>query len=81
MQYSNIGSQVDYDSKKVKKMQSEIKDLCLHCDVRNKNSVKKAFKIICETYGGVDILVSNAGRAIGGSIAEVDDKILRKSFE
>ena len=72
---------LDYDSKKVKEMQSKIKDLCLHCDVRNKNSLKKAFKKICEQYGGIDILISNAGTAIGGSIAEVDDNILRESFE
>ncbi|WP_440932691.1 bifunctional aldolase/short-chain dehydrogenase [Candidatus Pelagibacter sp.] len=72
---------LDYDEKKVKEMQSKITDLCLHCDVRNKNSVKDAFKKINEIYGGVDILISNAGTAIGGSIAEVDDKILRKSFE
>ena len=62
-------------------MQSKISDLCLHCDVRNKNSVKAAFKKINEIYGGVDILISNAGTAISGSIAEVDDKILRESFE
>ena len=82
--FKSYGAEIvllDYDSKKVKKIQSEIKDLCLHCDVRNKNSVKKAFKIISETYGGVDILVSNAGTANGGSIAEVEDKILRESFE
>ena len=82
--FKNYGAEVvllDYNEKKVKEMQSKIKDLCLHCDVRNKNSVKKAFKIISEQYGGIDILISNAGTAIGGSIAEVDDKILRKSFE
>ena len=62
-------------------MQSKIKDLCLHCDVRNKNSVKNAFKKICEQYGGIDILISNAGTAVGGSIAEVNDNILRESFE
>ena len=43
--------------------------------------IAKAFNKICEIYGGIDILISNAGTAIGGSIAEVDDKILRKSFE
>ena len=72
---------LDYDAKKVSDMQSEIKDLCLHCDVRDKKSVKNAFKKICEQYGGIDILISNAGTAIGGSIAEVDDNILRESFE
>ncbi len=82
--FKNYGAEIvllDYDSKKVKEMRGKIKDLCLHCDVRNKNSVKNAFKKISEQYGGVDILISNAGTAIGGSIAEVDDKILRKSFE
>ncbi len=82
--FKSYGAEIvllDYDKNKVKEMQSKIKDLCLHCDVRNKNSVKKAFKIISEKYGGVDILISNAGTAVGGSIAEIDDKILRKSFE
>ncbi len=82
--FKNYGAEtvlLDYDVKKVKEMQGKIKDLCLHCDVRNKSSVKNAFKKISEQYGGVDILISNAGTAVGGSIAEVDDKILRKSFE
>ena len=82
--FKNYGAEIvllDYDAKKVKRMRGKIKDLCLYCDVRNKNSVKKAFKKISEQYGGIDILISNAGTAIGGSIAEVDDKILRKSFE
>ena len=32
-------------------------------------------------YGGVDIAVSNAGAAWQGKIGEVDEKILRESFE
>ncbi|MDC3174518.1 bifunctional aldolase/short-chain dehydrogenase [Candidatus Pelagibacter sp.] len=82
--FKSYGAEVvllDYDAKKVIRVKSKISDLCLHCDVRNKNSVKAAFKKINEIYGGVDILISNAGTAIGGSIAEVDDKILRESFE
>ena len=82
--FKSYGAEIvllDYDFNKVKEMQAEIKDLVLHCDVRNKNNVKKVFKKIKEEYGGVDILISNAGTAIGGSIAEVDDKILRASFE
>ncbi len=82
--FKSYGAEVvllDYNEKKVKEIQSKIKDLCLHCDVRNKNSVRKAFKIISEQYGGIDILISNAGTAISGPIAEVDDRILRESFE
>ena len=82
--FKSYGAEVillDYNLKKIKEMQSKTADLCIHCDVANKNSVKKAFKIICEKFGGIDILISNAGTAISGSIAEVDDKILRQSFE
>ena len=82
--FKSYGAEVvllDYNHKNIKELQSKIKDLCIHCDVTNKVSVKKAFNLICKKYGGVDILISNAGTAIGGSIAEVDDKILRQSFE
>jgi len=82
--FKSYGAEVvllDYNLQKIKEMQSKTADLCIHCDVTNKSSVKKAFKIICENFGGIDILISNAGTAIGGSIAEVDDKILRQSFE
>ena len=82
--FKSYGAEIvllDYDLKKIKETQKIVKDLCIHCDVTNKKSVSSAFKKICEVYGGVDILISNAGTAIGGSIAEVDDKILRKSFE
>jgi len=82
--FKSYGAEVvllDYNLEKIKDLQSKVKDLCIHCDVRNKKGVKKAFDQICAKYGGVDILISNAGTAIVGSIAEVDDKILRQSFE
>ncbi len=82
--FKNYGAEVilmDYNLKKINELQNKVKDLCIHCDVRDKNSVKKAFKIICEKYGGIDILISNAGTAIGGPIGEVNEKILRQSFE
>jgi len=72
---------LDYNLKRLKDLQSKIKDLCIHCDVRNKKSVKKAFNQICEKYGGIDILISNAGTATNGAIGEIDDNILRQSFE
>ena len=72
---------LDYNLERLKEVQSKIDDLCIHCDVTNKRSVKNAFKQICEKFGGIDILVSNAGIAPSGSIGEVSDDILRKSFE
>jgi len=82
--FKNYGAEVvllDYDLKRLNEVQSKIKDLCIHCDVTNKRSVKNAFKKICEKFGGFDILISNAGTAPGGAIGDVSDEILRKSFE
>ncbi len=55
--------------------------LALHCDVTNAESVAQAYIQIVRTYGGIDILVSNAGAAWQGKIGEVDESVLRKSFE
>jgi NAD(P)-dependent dehydrogenase (short-subunit alcohol dehydrogenase family) len=49
--------------------------------VTDASSVRAAFDRIAEAFGGVDIVVSNAGAAWQGRIGEVDEAILRKSFE
>ncbi len=51
------------------------------CDVTDPVSVTSAFDKAVSTFGGLDILVSNAGAAIEGAIATLDDALLRKSFE
>ncbi|SEC79485.1 Rhamnose utilisation protein RhaD, predicted bifunctional aldolase and dehydrogenase [Rhizobiales bacterium GAS188] len=55
--------------------------LGLACDVTDAVSVATAFARIVEAFGGVDILVSNAGTALTGMIAELPDATLRRSFE
>ena len=55
--------------------------LGLQCDVTDVASVNTAFKKVVETFGGVDIVVSNAGAAWQGRIGEVDEAVLRESFE
>jgi rhamnose utilization protein RhaD (predicted bifunctional aldolase and dehydrogenase)/NAD(P)-dependent dehydrogenase (short-subunit alcohol dehydrogenase family) len=55
--------------------------LPLRCDVTDSASVRAAFDRIAEHFGGVDIVVSNAGGAWQGRIGEVDEALLRKSFE
>ena len=55
--------------------------LALACDVTDATSVRAAFDRIAETFGGVDIVVSNAGAAWQGRIGEVDEAVLRQSFE
>ena len=53
--------------------------LAVACDVTKDVSV--AFGQVIKAFGGVDIVVSNAGAAWQGRIGEVSDEILRKSFE
>jgi NAD(P)-dependent dehydrogenase (short-subunit alcohol dehydrogenase family) len=55
--------------------------LALACDVTSATSVREAFARVVESFGGVDIVVSNAGAAWQGRIGEVDEELLRKSFE
>ncbi|MCG6115917.1 MAG: bifunctional aldolase/short-chain dehydrogenase [Mesorhizobium sp.] len=53
----------------------------LACDVTDAVSVAAALQSVVETFGGLDILVSNAGAAYQGAIGTLDDALLRKSFE
>jgi rhamnose utilization protein RhaD (predicted bifunctional aldolase and dehydrogenase)/NAD(P)-dependent dehydrogenase (short-subunit alcohol dehydrogenase family) len=55
--------------------------IALGCDVTNATSVQAAFHQTVAAFGGVDIVVSNAGAAWQGKIGEVDEGILRQSFE
>ena len=53
----------------------------IRCDVTDANSVRDAFAQVVSAFGGVDIVVSNAGAAWQGRIGEVDEAVLRESFE
>jgi rhamnose utilization protein RhaD (predicted bifunctional aldolase and dehydrogenase)/NAD(P)-dependent dehydrogenase (short-subunit alcohol dehydrogenase family) len=53
----------------------------IKCDVTNNDDVKKAISKVLYEYGGVDIMISNAGAAWQGDIGKVDSKILKESFD
>lgn len=53
----------------------------IRCDVTDAASVEDAFAQVASAFGGVDIAVSNAGAAWQGRIGEVDEAVLRESFE
>ena len=55
--------------------------LPVECDVTDAASVTSAFDKIAAAFGGLDIVISNAGAAWQGRIGEVDEEILHKSFE
>jgi rhamnose utilization protein RhaD (predicted bifunctional aldolase and dehydrogenase)/NAD(P)-dependent dehydrogenase (short-subunit alcohol dehydrogenase family) len=74
---------LDRDLEAAKAVAREIggKALAVACDVTNPQSVRQAFDTVVSAFGGVDIVVSNAGAAWQGTIGKVDDETLRKSFE
>ena len=72
---------LDRDLKAAQTVAGDIDGRAVKCDVTSQASVEKAFAQICRSFGGLDILVSNAGAAWHGRIGEVDDKTLRESFE
>lgn len=72
---------LDKDSDAVMKAAEKVGGLGLVCDVTNKASVAQAIASVVENFGGIDILVSNAGAAWQGRIGDVSDETLRESFE
>ncbi len=72
---------LDLDLEAAKAVAAETGGIAVACDVTDDASVTSAFEEIALAFGGVDILVSNAGAAWQGRIGEVDDAVLRQSFE
>lgn len=82
----NAGAEIvllDLNAKQAEKSAARLGDaaLGLGCDVTDPSSVRAAFDDAAECFGGVDIVVSNAGAAMQGRIGDIDDAVLRKSFE
>ncbi|MDB5460999.1 MAG: yuxG, partial [Caulobacteraceae bacterium] len=72
---------LDRDLASAQAVARSVKGLALACDVTDAAQVQAALDRVAEVYGGLDILVSNAGAAFTGKIGEVSDKVLRSSFE
>lgn len=72
---------LDVDGEKAAGVAKAIGGIGIACDVTDRASVDSAFAKVAEAFGGVDIVVSNAGAAWQGRIGEVDDATLRQSFE
>lgn len=82
--FARAGAEVavlDRDKDAARIVADEIGGLAVQCDVTKPASVDRAFAAIIRAYGGLDILVSNAGAAWQGRIGEVDEQTLRDSFE
>ncbi len=72
---------LDRDGDAAEAVATSVKGFAHGCDVTDPAAVRAAFDAVCRRYGGVDVVVSNAGAAWQGRIGEVDDAVLRESFE
>lgn len=72
---------LDRDCRALRATADEIVCSGVSCDVTDAVSVRKAFDEVVERYGGIDIVVSNAGRAWQGRIGDVDESVLQQSFD
>lgn len=83
---ANVGASVvvaDLDVSKAKEVAQSLGNysIGIACDVTNPGDVKRVFNTACETFGGVDIVVSNAGKTWQGSIGEVSLDTMKDSFD
>ncbi len=54
---------------------------CKVVDVSNPKSIEESFRQLVSEFGGLDILISNAGNAVQGRIGDIAPDMLRKSFD
>ena len=85
-EFINEGAEVvllDNDKNNIASIPKNIKSksIIINCDLTNNLMVKKALKKIINTYGGIDIIVSNAGRAFEGEMMNVKAETIKKSYE
>ncbi len=72
---------LDLDGGAAEAVAARVGGLGIGCDVTDADAVRGAFDRVAAAFGGVDIVVSNAGAAWQGRIGEVSDQVLRDSFE
>src|SRR5690606_11008454 len=72
---------LDADEEAAARVVKYVKGAHFRCDVTKPEEVETVFADIARLFGGLDVLVSNAGAAWTGAIGEVPEVILRESFE
>ncbi|WP_420409884.1 bifunctional aldolase/short-chain dehydrogenase [Hoeflea sp.] len=74
---------IDFDREACEKAAASIGGNCLAvvADLTAKGAADTAIRSVIERFGGLDLLVSNAGAALQGNLLDLDEEKLRSSFE
>ncbi len=72
---------VDINEESLKREAKRIGAFPVVCDVTDPASVDAAVAKVAAHFGGVDILISNAGAAFQGKLLSVDEATFRKAFD
>ena len=84
IEFKELGAEVivlDNDKKGIERARSKYNINGYYCDLKNIKNIESVFNKISKKYGGLDILISNAGIAKQGKIGIVDEKLFKDSFE
>lgn len=74
---------LDRDAKAVEEAARRLGGFALGiaCEVTDAAALASAFARVARHFGGLDLLVSNAGAAFSGKMGELPESVLRESFE
>ena len=84
LEFKELGAEViilDNDIGAIKKVSRKYDLISYYCDLKNIKNIEKVFNKISKNYGGLDILISNAGIALQEKIGSIDEKLFKDSFE
>jgi len=84
--FSKLGANlliVDNDVERLDQAKKQLTpwDASITCDITKPDSAEKIMEAAIWNFGGVDILISNAGTATSGAVIDLDDKKFRDAFE
>ena len=74
---------IDKNAEQLQQVQSQIdpRVSILEIDVTQPDAPNRIIDSVTKTFGGINILISNAGSALQSSIIDMDQQLLRDSFE
>lgn len=79
------GQKVAATSRKLETLKSAVGNnenfLPIQSDIANEESVQQSIQQTLKTFGGIDVVVNNAGYGLIGSLEELSDKEVRNNFD